>query len=143
MTKDLNFEQQQAVAYAFLDAFYNRANFGYDVRHWQPEDVNQTIIDIVNQMGNDIVTNTRVTAVSDILFRICNSLAKRPNFVTAFFFTLLKDDTRDYYKIITIAKENLILEKPKLRKNRLAWAVITQVMAREKGNIELAFNGFI
>ena len=68
MATELTFEEQQASAYGFLDAFYNRADFGYDVQHW----------------GRD-----------------------------------------------------------KLKSNRLAWAVVTQVMAREKQNIELAFNGFI
>lgn len=32
MTEELTFEQQQEIAYAFLDAFYNRADFGYDVK---------------------------------------------------------------------------------------------------------------
>lgn len=40
-------------------------------------------------------------------------------------------------------KDELVKEKAKLRTNGLAWAVVTQVMAREKGNIELAFLGFI
>lgn len=144
INKELSFEQQQAGAYAFLDAFYNRADFGYDVRHWQPDDVNQTIIDIVNQMGMDIVTNTRVTSISEVLFTICNSLTSYPNFVVALIAIAMESETMlDAYNVFAITQERLIQEKAKLRKNRLAWAIVTRVMAREKGNIELAFNGFI
>ena len=60
----MTFEQKQAEAYAFLDAFYTRADLGYDVKHWRYEDVTQTIIDIVEQMGNDIYTNTRVVTIA-------------------------------------------------------------------------------
>lgn len=143
MSKELTFEQQQAATYGFLDAFYNRADFGYDVRHWQPRDVNQTIIDIVNQMGKDIVTNTRVTAISELLFNVFESLANSPNFVVALLFVVCKSDLTNTANIATMTQEKLIEEKGALRRNRLAWAVVTQVMAREKQNIELAFNGFI
>ena len=30
--KEVTFEQKQAEAYAFLDAYYTRADFGYDVK---------------------------------------------------------------------------------------------------------------
>ncbi len=143
MAKELTFEEQQASAYGFLDAFYNRADFGYDVRHWDYHDVNQTIIDIVNQMGREIVTNTRVTAISALLFDVFESLANSPNFVAALAIVVLKGNLTSTYEIFRATQEDLIIEKAKLRKNRLAWAVVTQIMAREKQNIELAFNGFI
>ena len=60
----MTFEEQQKSAFGFLQAFYNRADFGYDVNRWRWSDVNQTIIDIVNQMGNDIATNSKVAAIS-------------------------------------------------------------------------------
>ena len=143
MATELTFEEQQASAYGFLDAFYSRADFGYDVRHWSYRDVNQTIIDIVNQMGNEIVTNTRVTAISAFLLKVCESLANYPNFVVALADIALNGEAISTAKIFSMTQENLIKEKATLRSNRLAWAVVTQIMAREKQNIELAFNGFI
>lgn len=140
--KELTFEQQQASAYAFLDAFYNRADFGYDVRHWEPDDVNQKIIDIVNDMGNRISLNSKVTAISSLLLTIGQSLATFPSFVTALCIAVGKGEVQDVIGIVSVTKNNLVEERDKLRRNRLAWAVVTQVMASEKGNIELAFAGF-
>ena len=123
-----------------MDAFYNRADFGYDVRHWQPEDVNQTIIDIVNQMGNDIVTNTRVTSISELLSAIGGSLSRYPNFIAATLFAIKK--ANDAIDIVSITTQKLVEERDKLKRNRLAWSVVTQVMAREKQNIEIAFGDY-
>ncbi len=142
MAKELTFEEQQAEAYAFLDAFYSRADFGYDVQHWDYRDVNQKIIDIVNDMGNRISLNSKVTAISSLLLTIGQSLATFPSFVTALCVATIKGEVKDVSDMVLITKDDLVKERDKLKSNRLAWAVVTQVMASEKGNIELAFAGF-
>lgn len=139
MKKELSFEEQQLVAYAFLDAFYNRADFGYDVKRWEPSDVNQKVIDIVNDMGNRIVSNSRVTTISPLLATIGETMAIFPSFGAALFAAAVKDEIIDAAHIASVTKQNLVKEYDRLRKNRLAWAVITQVMASEKQNIEMAF----
>lgn len=139
MTKELTFEEQQAIAYAFLDAFYNRADFGYDVKRWTPDDVNQKVMDIVNDMGNRIVLNSRVTTISPLLATIGETMAIFPSFWAALFVAIVKDEIRDVAHITSVTKQSLIKEYDRLRKNRLAWAVITQIMASEKQNIEMAF----
>lgn len=145
-TREQSFKKQQAQAYAFLDAFYNRTDFGYDVKRWRPSDVNQTIIDIVNQMGDDIYTNTRVMAVATVLFaNLIQTLAGgvARNFLEAMILNKISPDTTSETEIMQVTRDNLAQEKEVYRKHSLAWAVVTQVMAREKGNIELAFLGFI
>ena len=67
--KNLTYEQQQQAAYAFLAVYYNRADFGYDISRWSWQDVTPTIIDIVNQMGNDIYTNTKVVTYATEAFQ--------------------------------------------------------------------------
>lgn len=128
----------------FLDAFYNRSDFGYDVKRWKYTDINQTIIDIVEQMGNDISLNTKVLQVANILKTVAEGLIGGvPTFIVALFKATIDGSITDAIDIISTTKDELVKEKAKLRANGLAWAVVTQVMAREKGNIELAFLGFI
>lgn len=144
MEKELTFEEQQEVAYAFLSVFYNRADFGYDVRHWTPSDVTQEIIDIVNQMGREIVTNTRVASVAEIFFEISKSLGQYRNFIAALIDFVLNGGIGTIVsnsRALKATYDKLIDARSKLRKNRLAWAVVTQIMAREKQNIEMSFMG--
>ena len=146
MATELTFEEQQEFAYAFLDAFYNRADFGYDVKYWTPSDVTQEIIDIVNQMGREIVTNTRVASVAEIFFEISKSLAQYPNFIAALIDFVLNGGIgtiASNSEVLSATYQQLTDARSKLRKNRLAWAVVTQIMAREKQNIEMYFSGLI
>ena len=140
--KEPTFEQQQKVAYAFLDAFYNRADFGYDVKRWQPSDVNQTIIDMVNEMGNDISINTKVVAVASLLLTIANNLTSM-NFIAALFMAAIEGKVQDVARILDITKDELIKERDKLKSDSQAWAVVISVMASRKQNIEMAFLGWI
>ena len=56
---------------------------------------------------------------------------------------IITGDFGDGDNIIDLIKDDLLKERNTLRSNGVAWAVVTQVMAREKGNIELAFLGFL
>ena len=64
-------------------------------------------------------------------------------FLMAIAIEVVADNFEDAEKILSKAREELMKEKEIYRDNPLAWAVVTQVMAREKGNIELAFLGFM
>lgn len=144
MTKELTFEEQQLVAYTFLDAFYSRADFGYDVKRWEASDVTQNIIDIVNQMGQEMVTNSRVASVAEMFFAISKSLAQYPRFISALIDFVLNGGVGTIVsdsKVLLATYDDLIKAKSKLRQNRFAWAVVTQIMAREKQNIEMSFMG--
>lgn len=142
--KEVTFEQKQAEAYAFLDAYYTRADFGYDVKRWRPEDVTQTIIDIVEQMGNDIYTNTKVLAVaSEIFKKLASFMTNGTGFLISLYITGIAGSSKDIKKIMETTRDNITKDIAIYKKNKLAWAVVTQVMAREKGNIELAFLGFM
>lgn len=146
MAQDLTFQQQQAEAYAFLDAFYNRSDFGYDVTRWKYSDVTQTIIDIVNQMCDDIFLNSKVLAMASVLFKeavknVVSGFAR--NFLEAMAISKIADTSTDMDIVVKTTRENIAKERDIYRSNALAWAVVTQVMAREKGNIELAFLGFM
>lgn len=142
--KEVTFEQKQAEAYAFLDAYYTRADFGYDVKRWKPEDVTQMIIDIVEQMGNDIYTNTKVLAVaSEIFKKLASFMSNGTGFLLSLYITGIAGSSKDIKKIMETTRDNITKDIAIYKKNKLAWAVVTQVMAREKGNIELAFLGFM
>lgn len=142
--KEVTFEQKQAEAYAFLDAYYTRADFGYDVKRWRPEDVTQTIIDIVDQMGNDIYTNTKVLAVaSEIFKKLASFMTNGTGFLISLYITGIAGSSKDIKKIMETTRDNITKDIAIYKKNKLAWAVVTQVMAREKGNTELAFLGFM
>lgn len=142
--KEVTFEQKQAEAYAFLDAYYTRADFGYDVKRWRPEDVTQTIIDIVEQRGNDIYTNTKVLAVaSEIFKKLASFMTNGTGFLISLYITGIAGSSKDIKKIMETTRDNITKDIAIYKKNKLAWAVVTQVMAREKGNIELAFLGFM
>lgn len=142
--KEVTFEDKQKAAYAFLDAYYTRADFGYDVKRWRPEDVTQTIIDIVEQMGNDIYTNTKVLAVaSEIFKKLASFMTNGTGFLISLYITGIAGSSKDIKKIMETTRDNITKDIAIYKKNKLAWAVVTQVMAREKGNIELAFLGFM
>lgn len=57
----LSFSEKQAVAYAFLKAFYTREELGYSVD--EAKDVTPKIIEIVNQMGKDIIRTNKIYKV--------------------------------------------------------------------------------
>lgn len=98
---ELTFEQKQMEAYAFLDAFYNRSDFGYDVKRWKYTDINQTIIDIVEQMGNDISLNTKVLQVANILKTVAEGLIGGvPTFIVALFKATIDGSITDAIDII-------------------------------------------
>lgn len=59
----LSFSEKQAVAYAFLKAFYTREELGYSVDDYKPKDVTPKIIEIVNQMGKDIIRTNKICKV--------------------------------------------------------------------------------
>ncbi len=142
--QELTFEQKQAEAYAFLDAYYTRADFGYDVKRWKPEDVTQTIIDIVEQMGNDIYTNTKVLAVaSEIFKKLASFMSNGTGFLLSLYITGIAGSSKNNKEIMETTRDNITKDIAIYKNNKLAWAVVTQVMAREKGNIELAFLGFM
>lgn len=144
--KELTFEEQQLVAYTFLDVFYNGADFGYDVKRWEASDVTQDIIDIVNQMGQEMVTNSRVASVAEMFFAISKSLAQYPRFISALIDFVLNGGVgtiTNNSEALAATYQNLIDARSKLRKNRFAWAVVTQIMAREKQNIEMYFSGLL
>lgn len=142
--QELTFEQKQAEAYAFLDAYYTRADFGYDVKRWKPEDVTQMIIDIVEQMGNDIYTNTKVLAVaSEIFKKLASFMSNGTGFLLSLYITGIAGSSKNNKEIMETTRDNITKDIAIYKNNKLAWAVVTQVMAREKGNIELAFLGFM
>lgn len=91
-------------------------------------------------MGSDIVTNTRITSISELLSAIGGSLSRYPNFIAATLFAIKK--ANDAIDIVSITTQKLVEERDKLKRNRLAWSVVTQVMAREKQNIEMAFGDY-
>ena len=144
--KELTFKQQQEAAYAFLDAFYNRADFGYDVKRWQPSDVNQTIIDMVNEMGDLIYTNTRVVVIASEAFQKMAKKLVGGGFPTKFIVELILEvitgDLGETDDIMDITRDKIAEERDTYRTNGLAWAVIVNVMASRKQNIEMAFLGW-
>ncbi|RAX53145.1 hypothetical protein CCY99_06015 [Helicobacter sp. 16-1353] len=94
-----------------------------------------------------VFTNTRVVTAASAIFKKLASILAGGG-VTGFLFALATEvitggwnDDVDILKDKTLAE--LVSERDNLRTNGLAWAVVTQVMAREKGNIELAFLGFM
>lgn len=106
--KEVTFEQKQAEAYAFLDAYYTRADFGYDVKRWRPEDVTQTIIDIVEQMGNDIYTNTKVLAVaSEIFKKLASFMTNGTGFLISLYITGIAGSSKDIKKIMETTRDNI------------------------------------
>lgn len=130
---------------AFLDAFYNRADFGYDVKRWRYTDVNQTIIDIVNQMGNDMIKNARIVQAASAIKSIAELAlgVGLPSFIVGVVQALLDGTVKDTVAIATVARDRLIEDRKKLRSNPLAWSVVVSIMASRKQEIEMHFQGFI
>ena len=65
-------------------------------------------------------------------------------FLISLYITGIAGSSKDIKKIMETTRDNITKDIAIYKKNKLAWAVVTQVMAREKGNnIELAFLGFM
>lgn len=147
-----NFEQQQAMAFAFLKAFYNSRELGYNVDRYKYTDVTQEIIDVVNQMAYQIITTARITSVTMIIQELAkavlDSISINGKFspsdcIAAFIdFILFNQNVKDAGKILTQASDTLLRERAMIRKSFLGNAVLIQILNREKGYIELKFNGF-
>lgn len=142
ITENLSFEQQQAVAYAFLSVFYTREELGYSVDHHEYTDVTQDIIDIVNRMGKEITTNTKILVVADIFKTIAEGTGNVVDFINALVQVLYSGNIPVLYDLINMTEKDLINEKNKISQNRLAYVALIQILNREKGNIELKFMGF-
>ena len=57
-------------------------------------------------------------------------------------FILFNQNIKDAGKILTQASDTLLRERAMIRKSFLGNAVLIQILNREKGYIELKFNGF-
>lgn len=136
------FEEKQIATYAFLKAFYNRAELGYSVDNYTEEDVTQEIIDIVNQMGKDMIRNARILAVADVFKLIASGTSNIFDFVSALIQIIYTGSGATAITLLQTTEQTLLAEKDKIKKNRLAYSAFIQILNREKGNIELKFMGF-
>ncbi len=143
VNSELSFKEQQALSYAFLDAFYDRQTLGYDVKDYTPDDVTQDIIDIVNEMGRQIVTNTRIVAIAEVFYNIGTAVGLGQTFLRA-----LKnqfediDNVLEIISLISVSKDKLIQQKNIIMSNFFARAVLIQILNTRKQEIELKFLGF-
>lgn len=78
------------------------------MKRWKPEDVTQTIIDIVEQMGNDIYTNTKVLAVASQIFKkLASFMANGTGFLLSLYITGIAGSSKDIKKIIKATRDNI------------------------------------
>lgn len=137
-----SFEEKQKAAYGFLSAFYTREELGYSVDNHKAEDVTQDIIDIVNKMGEEIVTNARIMQFANLFNAIFGNMGSGLEFVAAIIASIFDGTITGVVDVMQVTKENLVDEKNKIKRNNLAYAAMIQILNREKGNIELKFMGF-
>lgn len=140
--ENLTFKEKQAVAYAFLKAFYTRDELGYDVDRYTYQDVTQEIIDIVERMGKKIVRTNRIVQFANLFKTIAEGLGSKAEFIASLFAIAYNGDLEATINSIFIDENNLVKERETIRKNVLAYNFMKQILNREKGNIELAFMGF-
>lgn len=139
VNSELSFKEQQALSYAFLDAFYDRQTLGYDVKDYTPDDVTQDII----EMGRQIVTNTRIVAIAEVFYNIGTAVGLGQTFLRA-----LKnqfediDNVLEIISLISVSKDKLIQQKNIIMSNFFARAVLIQILNARKQEIELKFLGF-
>ncbi|CUU88212.1 Uncharacterised protein [Campylobacter hyointestinalis] len=116
---------------------------GYDVKDYTPDDVTQDIIDIVNEMGRQIVTNTRIVAIAEVFYNIGTAVELGQTFLRA-----LKnqfediDNVLEIISLISVSKDKLIQQKNIIMSNFFARAVLIQILNARKQEIELKFLGF-
>lgn len=140
--KELSFEQKQAVTFGFLKAFYTSDYVGYNVDRYSYSDVTQDIIDIVNTMGREIVTNVRIVQVANIFKTLAEGVGSLWEFAGALAQIVFSGDLYNFANLVQITKSQLIVEKNRIKANALANSVMLQILNREKTNIELKFMGF-
>lgn len=138
----LSFSQKQEVAYKFLSVFYTREELGYSVDSYKPEQVTQQIIDIVNQMGRDIIRTNRIIQSANLFKTIAEGLGSQVEFVIAIVDTIASGSAMGLIDAIQITERTLIDEKDLIRRNVLAYNALKLILNREKTNIELSFQGF-
>ncbi|WP_089187789.1 hypothetical protein [Campylobacter sputorum] len=130
------------MAYTFLKAFYTREELGYDVSRYTYQDVTQEIIDIVENMGNEIIKTNRIVQFANLFKTIAEGLISKYDFISSLIIVIFNGDLKATLESILISEKNLIDERETIRKNVLAYNFMKQILNREKGNIKLAFNGF-
>lgn len=138
----LSFEQKQMMAYTFLSAFYTREELGYSVDRYSYTDVTQEIIDIVNTIGKDFITSNRIIQVANLLKTLVEPASKVEFLIALFGAIVSKDVQATFESIFAIGMNKLIAERDTIKKNFWAYNLMKQILNREKGNIELKFNGF-
>ncbi|OCR99555.1 hypothetical protein A9K75_06705 [Campylobacter fetus subsp. testudinum] len=143
VNSELSFQEQQAMAYGFLAAFYDRQNLGYSVEDYSYTDVTPEIIDIVNEMGEQIVTNTRIVTIAEVLYNIGVRVGLGATFVSASRDELSIDTIIDIISMVSISKDKLIEQKNIIMSNFFAKAVLIQILNARKQEIELRFLGFM
>ncbi|ASM36110.1 hypothetical protein [Campylobacter sputorum] len=73
----------------------------------KPEDVTQDIIDIVNKMGEEIVTNTRIMQFANLFNVILGNMGSGIEFVAAIVASIFDGIITGVIDVIQITKENL------------------------------------
>lgn len=93
-------------------------------------------------MGKQIVTTNRIVQVANLFKTIAEGLTSRPDFIASLVIVIFNGDLKATIESLKITEDNLIREWETIRNNVLAYNFMKQILNREKGNIELAFNGF-
>lgn len=139
----LSFSEKQAVAYAFLKAFYTREELGYSVDDYEAKDVTPKIIEIVNQMGKDIIRTNRIIQSANVFKTLAEGLGSKVEFIVALVDLVASGSAEGLVGAIRITEKTLIDERNLIRRNVLAYNTMKIILAREKTNIELSFQGII
>lgn len=139
---NLSFKQKQAMAYTFLKAFYTSKDLGYNVDRYKHTDVTQEIIDVVNEMGHKIVTTNRIVQFANLFKTIAEGLTSTPEFIASLIIIVSSGDLNASIQSILLSVDKLVEERETIRRNVLAYNLTKQILNREKGYIELKFNGF-
>lgn len=136
------FQEKQIATYAFFKAFYNREELGYSVEHHDVDDITQDIIDIVDNMGKEMIRNARILAIADVFKTILEGSGNVINFIGSLIQIIYSGSGLVAINLLETTTDKLIKEKDKIKKNRLAYSAFIQILNREKGKIELKFMGF-
>ena len=90
-------------------------------------------IDIVNEMGRQIVTNTRIVAIAEVFYNIGTAVGLGQTFLRA-----LKnqfediDNVLEIISLISVSKDKLIQQKNIIMSNFFARAVLIQILNTRK-----------
>ncbi|OCR95337.1 hypothetical protein CFT12S02847_09115, partial [Campylobacter fetus subsp. testudinum] len=103
----------------------------------------QGIIDIVDEMGEQIVTNTRIVAIADLLYSIGTRVGLGATFTKAISEEFNRVGSLDFIQTIFITKSKLIEQKDLIMGGFLTRAVLIQILNARKQEIELRFLGFM